>query len=265
MKLVAAAAVVTVLKKFLREDFEISICIDLGGACIKQYTEVLWLYASLSPNHCAFVGRTIPGRACGLGYITLSSTMPKFRSICVYCGSRAGANPVYRQAALDLADHFVEHGIRMVNGGGSIGLMGAMSDRIISRGGEAVGVIPEALVEKEVAHEGMTDLVVVQDMHSRKLTMVNISDAFIALPGGYGTLDETFETLTWLQLRFHLKPIGMLNVNGYFDHLLAMLDHMVEEGFLKADTRTLLHAHAEIDTLLQQLAPPPRISSEKWE
>jgi len=156
-------------------------------------------------------------------------------------------------------------GLRLVNGGGSIGLMGVMADRMLSLGGVAIGVIPMALREMEVAHHGMTELITVPDMHTRKLTMVNLSDAFISLPGGFGTLDETFETLTWLQLRLHHKPIGLLNVGGYFNPLLDMVDHMAAEGFLKADARALLMDYGDVEGLLHKLNNARPYKSEKWE
>ncbi len=185
-------------------------------------------------------------------------------SLCVYCGSSPGNNPVYRDVAIRLSDYMVDNAIQLVNGGGSIGIMGIMADRILERGGKCIGVIPMSLRDKEVAHTGMTDLIVTPDMHSRKLTMVNLSDAFIGLPGGFGTLDEVFETLTWLQLHLHNKPIGLLNVNGYFDHLVAMLDHMVDQGFLNNRARGLLHVHSQILPLIEILSEPHTHIGTKW-
>jgi uncharacterized protein (TIGR00730 family) len=190
--------------------------------------------------------------------------MERFKSICVFCGSSTGQNPLYTQAAVELAEYIVTEGYRLVNGGGSIGLMGVMANHVLELGGEAVGVIPISLKEREVAHLGMTELIVVPDMHSRKLTMVNLSDAFIALPGGYGTMDELFETLTWLQLHLHNKPIGLLNVDGFYDPLLHMLDQMVEQRFLKPDARAYLHTDQNISSLFEKLRTPIRSNSEKW-
>lgn len=190
--------------------------------------------------------------------------MEKFKSICVYCGSSIGPK-TYINAAIELADYMVARGYRLVNGGGSIGLMGVMANRVLELGGEAVGVIPMGLKAKEVAHLGMTELIVVPDMHSRKLTMVNLSDAFICLPGGFGTLDELFETLTWSQLYLHRKPIGMLNVGGFFDPLLQMLSRMVQEGYLKAEARALLQTDEQIDGLFEKLYAPVKYNSIKWE
>lgn len=144
----------------------------------------------------------------------------------------------------------------MVNGGGSIGLMGVMADRIMQNGGRAIGVIPLALKDKEVAHLGMSELIVVPDMHSRKLTIVNLSDAFIALPGGFGTLDELFETLTWSQLHLHQKPIGVLNVDGYYDSLLSQVDVMVKHGFVQPAARNLLMVADRIEDLMLLLERP---------
>jgi uncharacterized protein (TIGR00730 family) len=142
--------------------------------------------------------------------------------------------------------------------------MGVMADRVLTLGGEAIGVIPIGLKEKEVAHTGMTELVIVPDMHSRKLTMVNLSDAFIALPGGFGTLDELFETLTWAQLHLHNKPIGLLNVDGYFNPLLQMMDAMVDAGFLHANARALLCSDDTIESLFAKMYAPRPTGFQKW-
>jgi hypothetical protein len=142
--------------------------------------------------------------------------------------------------------------------------MGIMADAILISGGKCTGVIPLGLKEKEVAHKGMTDLIVVPDMHSRKLTMVNLSDAFIALPGGFGTLDEVFETLTWAQLHLHQKPIILYNPHGYYDHLLAQADHMVSEGFLNNSSRALLMSTDKIENLLPMLQKFKHYPAEKW-
>ncbi len=183
----------------------------------------------------------------------------------MFCGSRAGHGDKYVRVALELSEYMVAHGYRLINGGGSIGLMGVMANRVLQLGGEAIGVIPMGLKEKEVAHLGMTELIVVPDMHSRKLAMVNRSDAFICLPGGFGTLDETFETLTWLQLRLHTKPVGVLNAGGYFDLLLQMLDNMVREGFVSSDARALLQSDGQIPGLFEKLHAPMQYTSQKWD
>ena len=191
--------------------------------------------------------------------------MDKFKNVCVYCGSGTGRGSTYTTAALQLAEYFVAEGYRLVNGGGSIGLMGVMTNRILELGGEAIGVIPMHLKEREVAHLGMTELIVVPDMHTRKLTMVNLSDAFISLPGGFGTLDELFETLTWSQLHLHKKPIGMLNVDGFFDPLLQMVGKMSEEKFLRKKARALLRVAGNIPDLFEQLYQPSAYLSQKWD
>lgn len=195
----------------------------------------------------------------------MTTTHRTIRSIAVYCGSSPGNNPAYVALANDLADYFVEKQIRLINGGGSIGLMGVMADRMLKHDGVCIGVIPLALKDKEVAHTGMSELIVVPDMHARKLIMVNLSDAFIAIPGGFGTLDEIFETLTWSQLHLHNKPVGLLNINGYFDPLLAQLDHMVEEGFLKAEARALLYTADRIEELMEKFTSHIPPSGEKWD
>lgn len=161
--------------------------------------------------------------------------MSKLRRICVYCGSNAGNDPAHRAAAHDLGAFLARSGIGLVYGGGNVGLMGAVADGALSQNGEVIGVIPKSLMEKELGHGGVTELHVVTSMHERKQMMVDLSDGFIALPGGFGTLDELFETLTWLQLSFHDKPVGLLNVGGFFDGLIEFIDHMSRSGFLKPE------------------------------
>lgn len=190
--------------------------------------------------------------------------MNTLRSICVYCGSATGNDPVYARDAKALAQIFIGHNIRLVNGGGRIGLMGVMADAILAGGGECTGVIPHSLKTKEIAHTGMTELIVTPDMHSRKLMMVNMSDAFIAFPGGFGTLDEVFETLTWAQLRLHQKPIILYNPSGFFDSLLMQADHMVKEGFLNPGSRALLMATDDLYSLLPLLINFNPSVTDKW-
>ncbi len=168
------------------------------------------------------------------------------------------------QDAIALAQIFLENKIKLINGGGNIGLMGVMADAILRGNGEAVGVIPLNLKEKEVAHTGMTELHVVPDMHSRKLMMVNLADAFITFPGGFGTLDEVFETLTWSQLHLHQKPVVLYNPNGFFDHLLLQADHMLKEGFLNNSSRSLLMCTSQLDQLLPLLKNFKSSSADKW-
>ena len=193
-----------------------------------------------------------------------SKPMSQITSLAVFCGSSQGNKPRYAEIAIELADYMVDQNIKLVNGGGSVGLMGVMADHVLERGGLCEGVIPQSLVEKEVAHHDMTELHIVPDMHSRKLKMVNLSDAFIALPGGYGTLDELFETLTWLQLHLHTKPIALLNVDGYFDPLIAMADRMVDEGFLKPDARGLLRSATTVQGAINALTRSVQPTREKW-
>jgi|SRR5687768_12204440 len=190
--------------------------------------------------------------------------MEILKSVCVYCGSSVGSNPVYREDAIKLARILVENNVRLINGGGSIGLMGIMADAVLVSGGACTGVIPMGLQQKEIAHKGMTELIVVPDMHSRKLTMVNLSDAFIAFPGGFGTLDELFETLTWSQLHLHLKPIVVYNPLGYFDPLLQQADMMVREGFLNNSSRSLLMSTDRIENLLPMLRNFKASPLDKW-
>ena len=190
--------------------------------------------------------------------------MNKLRSICVYCGSSIGNDPAYEQDAIALADILVENKIRLVNGGGSIGLMGVMADAVLRAGGECFGVIPQGLQEKEIAHKSMTELFVVPDMHSRKLKMVNLSDAFIGFPGGFGTMDEVFETLTWSQLHLHLKPIVLYNPMGFYDALIRQADHMASQGFMNATSRKLLMATSDLNSLLPMLVSSTPPTAEKW-
>jgi uncharacterized protein (TIGR00730 family) len=172
------------------------------------------------------------------------------RAVCVYCGSSFGADPLYLEATRSLAQTLVANGIRVVYGGASVGLMGALADATLEAGGEVVGVIPQQLVDREVAHAGLTDLHVVSTMHERKALMAELSDAFVALPGGIGTLEELIEVFTWSQLGLHRKPLGVLNVNGYYDGLGAFLDHAVEQGFQPAQQRAKLVMAADPDALL---------------
>lgn len=161
------------------------------------------------------------------------------KSICVFCGARSGARPVYRQSATALGKLLAEQNIELVWGGGDIGLMGIVADATLDAGGRAFGVIPDFMVERELQHRGATEMLVVDSMHTRKAAMADRAEGFIALPGGYGTLDELFEILTWGQLHIHRKPIGLLNVEGFHEPLLAMVRHMVKEGFVKPENLDL--------------------------
>lgn len=156
------------------------------------------------------------------------------RAICVYCGANPGTQPVYAEAAAALGQQLAERNIRLVYGGGKVGLMGIIADATLRHGGEAIGIIPESLMKKEVGHHGLTELHIVENMHRRKQMMTDLSEAFIAMPGGIGTCEELFEVFTWQQIGYHAKPIGLLNVSGYYDPLLGFLHHMVNQDFLKA-------------------------------
>jgi uncharacterized protein (TIGR00730 family) len=184
--------------------------------------------------------------------------------LCVYCGSNFGADPAYRDATEDLARALAARGIGVVYGGGDVGLMGALADAALAAGGEVVGVIPQALMDREVGHRGLTELHVVGSMHERKMKMADLSDGFLALPGGIGTLEEIIEVFTWSQLGLHAKPCGLLNVNGYWDPLVVALDRMVEAEFLRAAHRHLLVVARQPAELLEALAAwePPVV--QKW-
>jgi uncharacterized protein (TIGR00730 family) len=185
-------------------------------------------------------------------------------SVCVFAGSSPGARPEYAAAARTLGRALVGEEISVVFGGGSVGLMGILADEVLAGGGSVTGVIPQALFDREVGHEGLTELRVVESMHERKAQMAELADAFIALPGGMGTLEELFETLTWGQLGYHDKPCGLLNVSGYWDGMLAALDRAVGERFLAEEHRRMLLVEEEPATLLELLRSyePPRV--EKW-
>jgi len=187
------------------------------------------------------------------------------RRICVFCGSNAGARSEYAEAARALAAVLVERKLGIVYGGGNVGMMGVLADAALKRGGEVTGVIPRTLVDKEVAHRGVTELLIVETMHERKALMNDLSDAFIALPGGFGTLDEFFEVLTWSQLGFHGKPCALLNVAGYYDRMLAMLDHAVAERFLRPAHRELVISDTDPSRLLQRLSAFSTAPKGKWD
>ncbi len=176
-----------------------------------------------------------------------------FKTLCVYCGSHKGARPEYTTAARRLGQHLAEQEIQLIYGGGSVGLMGVLADSVLAEGGQVTGVIPEQLAERELAHKELTHLRIVADMHQRKSLMAGLSDAFIALPGGMGTLEELFEVLTWSQLGIHAKPCGVLNILGYYEGLLGFLDHQVTEGFLKDEQRRLLQVSDDPRDLLKRL------------
>jgi hypothetical protein len=186
------------------------------------------------------------------------------KRICVFCGSNAGKGAKYRALAVRLGHALARRGLGLVYGGGCVGLMGTIADAVLERGGEVIGVIPEDLVRKEVAHKGLADLRVVGSMHERKALMARLSDGFVAMPGGFGTLDEFCEILTWAQLGLHQKPCGILNVDGYFDLFLKFIDHSVSEGFISANHRGLILESSEPDVLLEGFATYKPASLDKW-
>jgi uncharacterized protein (TIGR00730 family) len=175
------------------------------------------------------------------------------KRLAIFCGAHAGRDGAYRALAAEIAQAVVRGGYGIVYGGGRVGLMGSIADAVLALGGEVVGVIPGSLATAEVAHDGITQLHVVDTMHERKTLIADLSDAFIALPGGYGTMDEFHEIVTWRQLRLHDKPIGLLNTGGYYDHLLALYDRMASEGFLSSNGRSLFVSAPSIGHLLETM------------
>ena len=190
--------------------------------------------------------------------------MPELSSICVFCGSNAGANPAYLAAAEAVGRGLAQRGVRVVYGGATVGMMGTLADAVRGTGGEVIGVIPQAIFDREIGHTGLDDLRVVGSMHERKALMAELSDAFIALPGGIGTLEELFEVYTWAQLGIHAKPLGLLDVAGYYQPLVAFLDHAVQERFLRPEMRTLLAVSDELDDLLAELEASEPVTLHKW-
>ena len=191
------------------------------------------------------------------------------KRLCVFCGSNAGNNPTYRAEAEKLGRLLAARGIELVYGAGNIGLMGAVADACLEAGGTVIGVIPEALMGKEVAgravdHRALTRIEVVDSMHTRKARMAELSDGFIALPGGFGTFEEFCEILTWGQLGFHVKPMGLLNVNGFYDPLLGLFDHAVSEGFLRPQNRAMALAETNIERLLDAMLAYRPEPVSKW-
>lgn len=185
-------------------------------------------------------------------------------NICVYCGSQPGRDPAFASAARALGHEMVARRLGLVYGGAQVGLMGEIADTVLAAGGTVVGVMPRGLVEREVAHEELTELLVTDSMHERKTTMASRADAFVAMPGGIGTLEELFEIWTWQQLGMHAKPCGLLNVDGYFDALIAFLDHAVSQGFVRPGRRlTLLVSESPSELLdaLERFQAPP---SQQW-
>ncbi len=186
------------------------------------------------------------------------------RSICVYCGSNFGADPAFSDATRELAELLAARGIRVVYGGAAVGLMGLLADTALAAGGEVVGILPRGLKDREIGHTGLSELHIVESMHERKALMAELSDAFIALPGGIGTLEELIEVYTWSQLGLHRKPVGVLNVNGYYDGLGAFLDHAVDSGFLHPEQRRVLLIEPAAEALLSALEAPVPEPPTKW-
>ncbi|MCO7570391.1 TIGR00730 family Rossman fold protein [Pseudomonas chlororaphis] len=185
-------------------------------------------------------------------------------SVCVFCGASTGTNPLYRDAAQALGRAIAERKLTLVYGGGAVGLMGIVADAALAAGGEVIGIIPQSLKDKEIGHNGLTRLEVVDGMHARKARMAELSDAFIALPGGLGTLEELFEVWTWGQLGYHHKPLGLLEVSGFYEKLSGFLDHIVGEGFVRAPHRDMLQISDSPASLLDALDAWKPSVADKW-
>lgn len=185
------------------------------------------------------------------------------RRVCVFCGSKVGRDDRYRSAAVELGELLAARQVGLVYGGGSVGLMGVIADAVLDAGGEVIGVIPESLATEELLHTRVSDMRIVPSMHARKGLMAELSDAFVALPGGFGTFEEFFEVVTWSQLRLHRKPTGLLNVGGFYDPLIRLVDHAVQEGFIKSTHRQLLIVEERADVLLDRLASESLVDEPK--
>lgn len=190
--------------------------------------------------------------------------MNKLKSVCVYCGSNFNGDLQLRSAIKQLAETLVKQEIRLVYGGGSVGVMGVLADDVLALDGLVTGVIPQFLMDKEVGHKGVTEMIVTENMHQRKQKMADLSDGFIILPGGFGTLEEFFEVLTWLQLGLHNKPIGVLNVNGFYDPLFAQMEMMVQSRFLKPANRDLVFNEADAEILIEKMDSFSAVPDEVW-
>ncbi|CAG9237463.1 Cytokinin riboside 5'-monophosphate phosphoribohydrolase [Paraburkholderia tropica] len=186
------------------------------------------------------------------------------KAVCVYCGSSNGVDPKYGDAARAFGRALVAADLGLVYGGGKVGLMGIIADTVMGEGGRAIGVIPELLVDKEVGHNGLTELHVVPDMHHRKKMMADLSDGFVAMPGGVGTLEELFEVYTWAQLGYHHKPVGVLNIDGFYDPLVALLQHTVREGFMRETNLDLLQFDSDPTALIGKLQRYHAPAKDKW-
>lgn len=186
------------------------------------------------------------------------------KSVAVYCGSSSGVNGIYREKARSLGKLLANQNIHVIFGGGKVGLMGELANAVLDSGGKVTGVIPDFLRTREVAHDGLTELISVPTMHERKALINQMSDGAIALPGGLGTLDELFEMLTWGQLGLHVKPIGLLNINGYYSHILKAIDTMIHEGFLKERNREIILVNEEMEDLLLKMKTYQAPTFPKW-
>jgi hypothetical protein len=186
------------------------------------------------------------------------------KAICVYCGSNFNGDVGLRKAIEDLAQTLASQNITLIFGGGSVGVMGLIADETLKRKGKVIGVIPQFLMDKEVGHSGLTEMIVTENMHQRKQKMADLADGFVILPGGFGTMEEFFEVLTWLQLGLHTKPIGVLNVNGFYDPLFAQLDVMVEQRFLKQNNRDLVFNETEAEVLINSMKEFTATPDDVW-
>lgn len=234
--------------------FVVALCFQIGFKCLKVVIHT-------DPRNLSQFGVLVNKRRRVFAYSTIA---PMLKRICVFCGSNSGMNISYQQAAQSVGRLFAKRGIVLVYGGGNVGLMGILANACLDEGGRVIGVIPGALADKELAHTGLTDLRIVSSMHERKSVMADLSDAFMALPGGYGTLEELFEVLSWSQLGIQRKACGMLNVNSYYDPLLQMADKAVSEGFLRAAHRDLLLSDVDPERLLDSLSTYAVPAAEKW-
>jgi uncharacterized protein (TIGR00730 family) len=237
-----------------RDDFVVALCLQIGF-------ELLKIVIHRETANLSQFGVLVNNRRGVFAYSTMA---PMLKRVCVFCGSSSGVNLSYQQAAQSVGRLFAQRGIVLVYGGGNVGLMGILANACLNEGGRVIGVIPGALADKELAHIGLTELRIVNSMHERKSVMADLSDAFIALPGGYGTLEELFEALSWSQLGIQRKACGILNVDGYYDPLLEMADRAVAEGFLRAAHRELLLSDVDPERLLNRLSTNAVPAAEKW-
>lgn len=197
--------------------------------------------------------------------IVMSEVFKKMKSIAVFCGSQEGFDPSYMETARILGKKLAQEGIQLIYGGAQVGCMGAVADAVIDHGGKAIGIIPKRLMREEIAHGNLTELHVVETMHERKAMMAELADGFIAMPGGFGTLEEWFEVLTWAQIGYHQKPCSLLNVNNYYTPLLGLFDHMIEQGFVKEEYRQLIIMEKDPGKLVHKLQNFRPAYVHKWE